>query len=287
MAVGLDWMVVGYSASAHLGNPSGRNAALFQLCGDKSGSRYAQRIVDAGCARRTVGGSRNPHGQSIFIRYASQLVEIERLRGICQACRIEVEKEVDGSDDTFAAGVDEGRGICNMGVLTLKSPVFITGLNSRCVKRRFPVPMSVSQPCTQRVQTTVIIYRIACTPVVVLLQKMSVGIEQALDFQNLLQFGKCPPVLIVPGCIASVLFRQGVGIINEPLIPANVGRCIYRPFPADLSDMKRESGGQRQQVICKTVRAAIAVEVLKGSRAGEFQNGTYPFGDTVLPLHAV
>ena len=169
MAVGLDGMVVGYSASAHFGNPPGRDAASLQLCGDKSGSRYAQRIIDVGCTCRTVSGSRNSYGQTVFICDTGQLVEIELLRDIRQTYRIEAEKEVDGSTDTFAAGVDGGCGIRSVGVLTLKSPAFIAGLNSRCVNRRFPVPMSVFQPCTQRVQAAVIIHRIACTPVVVLL----------------------------------------------------------------------------------------------------------------------
>ncbi|WP_202601458.1 hypothetical protein, partial [Salmonella sp. gx-f7] len=59
------------------------------------------------------------------------------------------------------------------------------------------------------------------------------------------------------------------------------------PLPAGLADMERESGGQRQHVVAQTVGAAVAVEVLKGGRAGEFRDGAYPSGDAVLPLYAV
>ena len=51
--------------------------------------------------------------------------------------------------------------------------------------------------------------------------------------------------------------------------------------------MERESGSQREQVVAQEVRAAIAVEVLKGDRVRQFQRGTYPSGDTVLSLYSI
>ena len=105
MAVGLDGVMVGNSTLSGLDDVLGRDTAPLQLCGDKIGSRYAQRIVDGGCSRRTVCGSRNPYGQAVFIRYAGQFVKVEPLRGIRQVRRIEIEKKVDGSTYTFVSSV--------------------------------------------------------------------------------------------------------------------------------------------------------------------------------------
>ena len=76
-------------------------------------------------------------------------------------------------------------------------------------------------------------------------------------------------------------------MIHEPLILTNVRCRINRAFPTDLSEMKRETGGQRYHVVAEAVRASVTIEVLKGGRAGEFQHGTYSFGNPIFSLYAI
>ena len=83
---------------------------------------------------------------------------------------------------------------------------------------------------------------------------MTVLVKQTFYFQNFLQFCERPSVAVVPVFITLVFSGQDIGIIHEPLILTNVRRTI---------------------------------EVLNGGRAGEFQYGTYPLGDSVLPLHPI
>ena len=87
--------------------------------------------------------------------------------------------------------------------------------------------------------------------------------------------------------IAPVLFRQAGGVIDEPFAAADIRRSIHRTSPTDPAEMEREAGSQRKHVVSEAIRFPVAVEVLKGSRAGEFRDGAYPSGDTVLTLHAV
>ena len=116
---------------------------------------------------------------------------------------------------------------------------------------------------------------------------MTVLVKQTFYFQNFLQFCERPSVAVVPVFITLVFSGQDIGIIHEPLILTNVRRSIHCTFPTDLSEMKRETGGQRYHVVAEAVRASVTIEVLKGGRAGEFQYGTYPLGDSVLPLHPI
>ena len=118
-------------------------------------------------------------------------------------------------------------------------------------------------------------------------EQVAVRVEQSFDFQNLLQFGKRPPVLIDTPLGTVVLLRQEVRIVREPFVPADVGRGVYRTLPSGLPDVEREACRERQHVVAETVHPAIPVEVLERGHAGEFQHGTYPFGNTVLPLYAV
>ena len=76
-------------------------------------------------------------------------------------------------------------------------------------------------------------------------------------------------------------------MIHEPLILTNVRCRINRAFPTDLSEMKRETGGQRYHVVAEAVRASVTIEVLKGGRTGEFQHGTYSFGNPIFSLYAI
>ena len=51
----------------------------------------------------------------------------------------------------------------------------------------------------------------------------------------------------------------------------------HRALPADLTEMKGESGSQRKHVIAQTVWIAISVEILECSCVREFQHSTNPF----------
>ncbi|SUE34578.1 Uncharacterised protein [Rikenella microfusus] len=100
---------------------------------------------------------------------------------------------------------------------------------------RFPVLMSVLQPCPQGVQPAVIVFGITVVPdSAVIVEKMAVRVERSLDSQYLLQLGQCPTVFVVLSRIAAILFRQGIGIIDELPVTTDIGTCVYRPFPADL-----------------------------------------------------
>ena len=116
---------------------------------------------------------------------------------------------------------------------------------------------------------------------------MTVLVKQSFYFQNFLQFCERPSVAVVPVFMTLVFSGQDIGIIHEPLILTNVRRSIHCTFPTDLSEMKRETGGQRYHVVAEAVRASIAVEILKGGRAGEFQYGTYSFGNPIFSLYAI
>ena len=116
---------------------------------------------------------------------------------------------------------------------------------------------------------------------------MTVLVKQAFYFQNFQQFCERPSVAVVPVFITLVFSGQDIGIIHEPLILTNVRCCINRAFPTDLSEMKRETGGQRYHVVAEAVRASVTIEVLKGGRAGEFQHGTYSFGNPIFSLYAI
>lgn len=60
------------------------------------------------------------------------------------------------------------------------------------------------------------------------------------------------------------------------------GAVSTAQLPADLTEMKGESGSQRKHVIAQTVWIAISVEILECSCVREFQHSTNPFGNTVL-----
>ena len=118
-------------------------------------------------------------------------------------------------------------------------------------------------------------------------EQVAVRVEQAFDFQYLLQFGKRPPVLIDTPLGTVVFLRQEVRVVREPFVPADVGRGIYRTLPSGLPDVEREPCRERHHMVAETVRPAIPVEVLERGHAGKFQYGTYPFGDSVLSLYPV
>lgn len=105
MSVGFRRCMVCDSASACSGNVFVRYASPYQFRGNKTGSRYTQRIVDSWRTCRTVGCSGKSYGQTIFLRHASQFVKIEHLWNVRQMCRIETEKEIYGRTDTFTIGM--------------------------------------------------------------------------------------------------------------------------------------------------------------------------------------
>ena len=154
------------------------------------------------------------------------------------------------------------------------SLIFVSGLKDCRVKRRCAVPMPVLQPCAERVQPAIIVHGESMSGSIIVVKEVTVCVEKPLDFQNFLQLGKRPPVLIVTARITPVLLRKEVGIINEPFVPMDVGCRIHRTLPADLAEMERESCGQRKHVVAQTVRTAITIEVLERGRVGEFQHGT-------------
>ena len=121
----------------------------------------------------------------------------------------------------------------------------------------------------------------------IFIDKMSILVKQAFDFQNLLQFGKRSSVAVMQFLITSVPLGLQIGIIHEPLVLTDIRCSIHRTFPAGLAEMEREAGGQCYHVVAEAVRTSITVEVLKGGRAGEFQYGTYPLRDSVLSLHPI
>ena len=121
----------------------------------------------------------------------------------------------------------------------------------------------------------------------IVINQMTVLFKQSFYFQNFLQFCERPSVAVVPVFITLVFSGQDIGIIHEPLILMNVRCRINRAFPTDLSEMKRETGGQRYHVVAEAVRASVTIKVLKGGRAGEFQHGTYSFGNPIFSLYAI
>ena len=116
---------------------------------------------------------------------------------------------------------------------------------------------------------------------------MVVRVKQSLDFLYFLQFVQCPTVFVVLSCIAAVLFRQGIDIINELPVLTDIGSCGDRPLPADLAEMESESCRERQHVAAEAVRPSVSIKVLRYGRTREFHKGTDPFGDAILSLYAV
>ena len=88
------------------------------------------------------------------------------------------------------------------------SLIFVSGLKDCRVKRRCAVPMPVLQPCAERVQPAIIVHGESMSGSIIVVKEVTVCVEKPLDFQNFLQLGKRPPVLIVTARITPVLNRN-------------------------------------------------------------------------------
>ena len=123
--------------------------------------------------------------------------------------------------------------------------------------------MTVLQPGPQGVQSAVVVYGKLPLIVILVIEQVSVSIEQSLDCENLLQFVQSSSFLVQLSGILPVPFRQVVRIVGQPLIAPFIRAGVNGSFPTDLSDAERESRRQREHVVPETVRFPVSVEILE------------------------
>lgn len=68
---------------------------------------------------------------------------------------------------------------------------------------------------------------------------------------------------------------------------SNVRTCVNGTLPSRLADVDRQAEGCGQQMVSKTMRLAIAVEVLHGGHVAYLCRGSNASGDMILTLYAV